>query len=430
MKKIALILVLALALSFIGCNVGDGDDGNKNGVIGDGTVDITVLKNSSPTSFLIGGKCEVGAKVTVTGGKSTVSTNSDNGDFLIEVFYTDVTTLKLTTQVPGKDPSKEIEIEVAPDEFAEDLFEKYDKIKEQGVGIVVGYNYMTYFSSCLPGFLGEDVLKSDDVTNLTERTQNKLKTLRDEGCEAELIYLVVPNTMMIWEEDVPVSYDKYKGKTLLSQWKEAVTDGGATVIDLTKVMTDHKKDEFKIWHKTDSHWTEYGAYLAYVELMNYIAKEYPDAAPRPASDFEFYNQEVNFGDISHRLELDPSDLKETTAFVNFKFDPPHFNKDFDKGHLGMDLYKKDTIDINHDRVSFAHVTNSNVQDKNLPSAYILRDSFEGALHAFYTDRFSTATFQAMWSLGFFDTNSIVKANPDYIICVVGERNLAGSVVNH
>ena len=380
---------------------------------------VTVSKYTSRTSYILGGKCEIGATVKVTGGTQTISTGSDNGDFLVEVFFTEATTLTLTAQTAGKEPSGAFNVEVAPNSKAKNLFDKYD-----GMGVIVGYNYTNYFADCLPGFLGEDVLNSDEISDLTERTKDKLRDLKDEGCNAELIYVVAPNTMMLWPENVPSRYTQYKGKTLYQQWKDAVTAGGATVIDLYDVMLSHKNDEFKIYQKTDSHWTEYGAYLAYVEMMNHIAKKFPDAAPRPRSNFEFYNKEMNFGDIYPRLELDVSALKETTVFANFKFDPPHFNPKYDKGHLGMDLYKPGTLDINHDNVSFGHTTESNASG-NLPSAYILRDSYEGALHAFYTDRFSTATFQGMWGYGWFDTGSIVRVDPDYIICVVGERNMKG-----
>jgi hypothetical protein len=187
-------------------------------------------------------------------------------------------------------------------------------------------------------------------------------------------------------------------------------------------MTANKTGEYKIWHLTDSHWTEYGAYLAYVELMNHIAKKFPDAAPRPRSDFEFYNTELGVGDVAFRLGFTHADLREYTTFANFRFDPPHFNPNFNKGHLGMDLYTRGNTYIIHNNVNFEHVTQSNLRGLNLPSIYVMRDSFEGPLHAFYTDRFSAATFVGMWNYR-FNLNEIVRADPDYIMYMIGERNI-------
>ena len=376
---------------------------------------VTVKQHSHNASFLIGGKCEIGAMIRVTGGTQEYYTGSDHGDFLVEIPFSEdgVSTLMLTVESEGKSPSEEITFVVKPRtdiNYYEDA---------GNMGVVVGYNFTNYFDDCMPDYTGENLLTESGIEEIKTKTESKIRSLRNNGCNAEIIYLIAPNTVRIWPENVPERYIQYTGDTLFNQWKSGVTAGGATVIDLHDIFIAHKNDEFKIWNKTDSHWTEYGAYLAYVELMNHIAEKFPDAAPRPASDFEFYNQEMNFGDIYPRLGLSVRDLKETSTFANFNFDPPRFNPDYRKGHLGMDLYKSGTLDINHDTVAFAHVTNSD-EPGNLPSAYFLRDSYEGPLHAFYTDRFSTAAFQSMWSY-WLDESAV--GNADYVIYVVGERNL-------
>ena len=94
----------------------------------------------------------------------------------------------------------------------------------------------------------------------------------------------------------------------------------------------------------------------------------------------------------------------------------------------MDLYERGNIYIIHDQVAFEHTTNSNMPGK-LPSVYVMRDSFEGCLHAYYTDRFSTATFQSMWGYGYFDEKTIAKLNPDYVLYVISERNLKNVLYN-
>ena len=385
---------------------------------------VSVKKHSHNTSFIIGGKCESGAMIRVTGGTEEIYTGSDHGDYLVEVPFAEegMSILRLTAESPGKAPSEETAFIVKARKDV-DLYEKYGTF-----GVIVGYNYMSYFDDCLPDYIGENLINNTEITAIAKRTEKKISDLRAKGCDAEIIYLLVPNTVRTWAEDMPRRYAEEKSDTLLRQWKKGVTDGGATVLDLTDIMMEHKNDEYKIWHKTDSHWTEYGAYLGYVELMNYISQKFPDAAPRPRSDFEFYNTERDIGDIYKRLEIDMSDLSETTTFVKLNFDPPHFNPDYRKGHLGLDLYDRRSLYIIHDKVSFEHTTNSNMPGK-LPSVYVMRDSFEGCLHALYTDRFSTATFQAMWNYGHFETNKIAKLNPDYILYVISERNIKNVLYN-
>ena len=376
--------------------------------------EVSVSKYNHNTSYLLGGKCEPGAMIRVTGGAEEVYTGSDFGDFLVEVPFSGESVLKLTAESKGKEPSKEIEFAVS----------RQEDVKTE---LIIGNNYRVFPADCAPNFMGEDIIAESGIAALTKRAEKRLDMLKSKGVNAEMIFLIIPNPARIYPEDMPELYPEYKRDTLKRQWTEGVTAAGVTVIDLLDVMLEHKNDEFKIWHKTDSHWSEYGAYLGYVELMNHIAKKYPDAAPRPSSDFEFYNKEVYSGDIYHNLGLDPTDLKETTSFAKFNFDPPHFNPEYKAGHISV-YRDDDSAEPVNERVSFDHVTNSNVSG-NLPSVYIARDSFEVALHAYYTDRFSTATFQHMWVFGWFDTNAVVNCNPDYIIYVINERNIKDAFFN-
>ncbi|MCL2814393.1 MAG: DUF4358 domain-containing protein [Oscillospiraceae bacterium] len=382
---------------------------------------VSVKSYSHNTSFLIGGKCEPGANIRVTGGTEEIYTGSHYGDYLVEVPFSaeGASVLKLTAELSGKLPSEEIS-------FIVKAQKNVSYYEDSGIyGVVIGYNYMSYFDDCLPDFLGTNLIAEKDIESIKTRTAKKIQDLRDKGCNAEIIYLLSPNPMKVWPEDVPKRYTEFKGDSLLRQWKEGVTAGGAVVIDLSDVMMERRDDEFKIWHKTDSHWSEYGALIAYEELMGYIGQRYPDAAPRPRSDFEIYNKEVNFGDIYATLGLSLSDMCETSTFVEFKFDPPHYNPDYDTGHVNIydqDCSMRMSVRPLHVRVQFDHTTETNLKGLNLPSAYFFRDSFEGPLHAFYTDRFSRAKFKGMWDYR-FNANDIAKENPDYIIYVVNERNI-------
>jgi len=384
---------------------------------------VDVRHHFHNTHFIIGGKCEPGAMIRVTGGLHEIYTGSNHGNFLVDVpFAAEGTTiLRLTAEAPGKEPSEEIAFVVSPRRDVS-YFEDFGIF-----GVVVGYNHMTFFADNLDGYTGEDLISDTEIAGITTRISNRITQLRDRGCNAEIIYLLVPNTSRLWAEDMPVRYTMNTGTTLLDQWSGAVRAGGGTVLDLTDLMRNHKNDEYKIWHYTDSHWTEYGAYLGYNALMNYIARSFPDAAPRPRSDFEFYNTEIDIGDIAVRIGVDHSALKEYTTFANFNFDPPHFNSDFNKGHLGRDLYNRNNSYIIHARVAHQHTTNSNMPG-NLPSVYVMRDSFEGPLHAFYTDRFSTATFAGMWDYN-FNAAEIARLNPDYVLYVISERNIRNVMFN-
>jgi hypothetical protein len=384
---------------------------------------VDIRKHSHNTHFLIGGRCESGAMIRVTGGLHEIYTGSNHGNFLVEIPFDPegTTILRLTAEAPGKEPSEEIAFVVK----ARRDVRYYDDFGT--FGVIVGYNHMTYFHDCIDHGVASALLASPDteIAALATRTAAKITQLRDRGSNAEIIYLLAPNTARIWAEDLPSRHadEPERLNTILRNFTQGVTQGGGTVIDLTDVMLANKNNEYKIWHFTDSHWTEFGAYLAYVELMDHIAQRFPDAAPRPQSDFEFYNIEIGFGDVAGRLGFNHGDLREYTTFANFRFNPPAFNDRFpNQGHLGMELYTRGNSYIIHNNVNFEHTTRSNLTGLELPSIYMMRDSFEGPLHAFYTDRFSSAHFVGMWNYH-FDLNAIVRANPDYVIYMIGERNI-------
>jgi alginate O-acetyltransferase complex protein AlgJ len=370
---------------------------------------VTVCKYSRNTMFLLGGSCEEGAVIHIKGGTVEINSRSDYGDWLVEVPIDpkNVSVLYMSATVPGKAESDVVKYVVRPQKGI-------TMYEDSGIyGVVVGNDYFSWFADCIPGFVGSDVLKDNDVEKLKNRYAKKVTDLRSRELDTEIIVLLIPSPMRLYAEHVPSYIKQTKGITLTDQFKDAMSGAGVTVIDLSEVMFAHKYDSFKIFHRTDSHWSDYGAYFGYVELMNYIAKKFPDAAPRPSSDFEFYNKKVYFGDIYATLGLERNVLREYTTFVNFKFEPPGGFRD---------IYNGNSVVIDHNVTSKNQTTKSNLTDLELPSAYIMRDSFCGPIFNFLTDRFSKITWQAMWDYS-FNLDRIAKENPDYLIYIINERNI-------
>lgn len=376
---------------------------------------VTVRMYSQNTMCFIGGTCAPGAKIKVTGGTEEFFTDSDDGNFFIEVPFaeTGVSVLKLTAVAEGELPSAETVFIVKPKKDVT-LFE------DGGLyGNVIGYNSYYFCADSLTSFEGGDLLKNNEIQALVTRTEKKIQDLRKKGCDTEIIYLLIPNPMRIYAEHAPARYTMNKGETLRTQWAGALREAGATVIDLTDLFTEHKNDEFKTFQRTDTHWSEYGAMLGYNALMSYIGQKFPDALPRPGTDFELSYKEFYFGDMYSRFYLRPSDLKEKTAVVKFNFDPPGGR---------VDLYENgNCLNLVHSKVSKSQTTKTNLTG-NFPSVYIYRDSFAGPLHDFLTDRFSTAAFEDMWNYN-WKLNEIAKINPDYVLYIINERNIVNVMYN-
>jgi hypothetical protein len=371
---------------------------------------VTARVYSHNTIFLIGGKCEYGAKIKITGGDSEIFTGSDYGDYLVEVPFSPAGTsiLRLSAVSEGKLPSEEIIFIVTP-QTGINFFERQGEY-----ATIVGYNAMTFFESCLPDYEATNLVSESDIAALQARTEAKIKSLRDRGSHAEIIYLVAPNPMKIWPELVPSRFNNNMGEvTFIDQWTRGLHAGGATVIYPLDLFMEHKHTGFRTYVRTDSHWSEYGALLGYTELMNHIARRFPDAAPRPFSDFEFYKRRAGGGDIAW-LTGEELDIEEMGTFVRFNFEPPGGR---------FEPFYEGKVRVGNPHINGNLTTRTNLEG-NFPSAYIMRDSFGGSIHQLLLDRFSVINFRGMADYDFAgNLNDIIRRNPDYIIYIVTERNV-------
>ena len=368
---------------------------------------LTVIKHTANTQIFVGGKCSENAVIHIKGGLNDMIYRPDDDNFMgvTSISSSGVTILTVTAQENGKAESDPIMITVRPRNNI-NIFESH------GIyGVIVGNDYQGHFLDALDDYIGANLFTDNQKTMVEKNVKEKVDFLKSDGLNAELIYLLIPNPMNLYPETVPDEYVRYTDDSRTKQFTEIAQNAGATVIDLTDTFMEHRYDEYKLFHKTDSHWSYYGAYVAYKDLFDYVGQKFPSAKPRDPSLFEFYNKEVNVGDMAVHQEIDESLMKENTTFANFLWDIKPNPEIYISGNSNL---------LTHDLISNTHtITND---DKSLPKAVILRDSFGSSIYSMISDRFSTAYWQAMWNYS-FDKKAIKDTNPDYYIYVVTERNI-------
>ena len=368
---------------------------------------LAVIKHTANTQIFVGGKCSENAVIHIKGGLNDMVYRPDDDNFMgvTSISSSGVTMLSVTAQEDGKAESDPIMITVRPRNNV-NIFDSH------GIyGVIVGNDYQGHFLDALDDYIGANLFTDNQKTMVEKNIKDKVDFLKSDGLNAELIYLLIPNPMNLYPETVPEEYVHYTENSRTKQFTEIAQNAGATVIDLTDTFMEHRYDEYKLFHKTDSHWSYYGAYVAYKDLFDYIGEKFPAAKPRDRDLFEFYNKEVNVGDMAVHQEIEEALLKENTTFANFLWDiNPNPN-----------IYISDNSNLlTHDLISNTHtITND---DKNLPKAVLLRDSFGSSIYSMISDRFSTAYWQAMWNYS-FDKRAIKDTDPDYYIYVVTERNI-------
>lgn len=367
---------------------------------------ITNTTHTAPNIFCIAGTCEENAKIYIKGGITDVSYIADNKYFIgtVEIAKSGTTPIEISAIVVGKTESTSVKINAAYKASA-------TQVRNDAFEVVVGSNYQCHFVSSLPDYLGTNLLTDSQKEKVESNVKKNVQWLQSNMEGAELIYLVIPNPMTVYPETVPSNYVQLTSENRTQQFIKAAENGGAKIIDLTEKFIEHKSDTLKIFHKTDSHWTEYGAWLAYTELMNYISQKYPSATPRTYEEMGFYTKDVRGGDMAYYLEFNENTMRELAVFADPKFDSPAKMLFFNN---------KDWLLMNHDTTPKAATYNTG--NTSLPNIYVMRDSFGIAIYNMLPERFNKTVYREMWSYG-FDQASIKSSGANYVLYVVAERTI-------
>lgn len=113
--------------------------------------------------------------------------------------------------------------------------------------------------------------------------QAAFEARRDWLSERGIAYLVVlvPNKHILYPEYLPDSLPRIGETNKFAQLADHLArHSDVAVIDLTGPLLDARR-KGRVFHKTDTHWNDRGAYRAYLEILDAVAKALPDATLTP-----------------------------------------------------------------------------------------------------------------------------------------------------
>lgn len=370
--------------------------------------ELTFTSHSGENTVVMGGKCVQDAKIHIRTSDNSIEKtfSTDYTDWCVEIeIPSGITSLSLTQEEPGKGESEQIIVTVQP--------RPGFSLADQGVcQVAFGDKMQGHFFGQLEDWCGTNILSDNQVDGVQKRIKSKVDYLAGRDCK--LVYLIITNPMEIYPETAPerfVRSDKDISRT--EQFEKAARAAGATVIDAREILEEHRDDIYKIYNKTDSHWTAYGAYWGYKILMDEIGKDYEAAKPLPIDgNFEFYNKESMSGDMMVHLQLQNSLLHENGTFVKW----------LTKAVSNPDVYVKGSVQLDFSPVQDTQTVRNRLDPEGKPTAMIVRDSFSTNIYGYVNNSFSEVYWQNMWNYK-FDKDYIENTNPDYYIYIVAERNI-------
>lgn len=284
---------------------------------------------------------------------------------------------------------------------------------DSGTGVVTGKNTQFFYQKALPDFQRTNVISDSAVDNIAEKVAKRLASLRKNNPDCEIIYMIVPSAATAYPENVPDEYVRNPGPSRMDRFLEAVRRGGAYAIDLREVFEPHKYDEMPLFQHFDSHWTDYGAYLAYEALFNHISERFPAAKPLPPDAFDWNPDYYESGDMPMYLSLPPEQVMDFGYYRKFAVDAP-------KEITDVVRYRRENNLVYSEAVTQGRRFYTGRPD--LPSCVVFRDSFGAQIYDILAERMNITNYRGMWNYSWVDAE-VSAANPDYVIILVAEWNL-------
>ncbi len=401
---------------------------------------VTQYYNVSQTEVLIAGTCEAGAKVSadaVGAGKAEVNANGTNYALIVDVGEGKEVNVRVTATAEGKTVSEERIVVSGYNASEAGNAVNPTVLFDKGV---------LFLEKTLDASSASSIRTNSALDEFTESVNSYVNTIVTKKYETEVIYVLIPSKYSV----CPEMAEGYEGDgnkiTLYQQAKETLENSNATVIDLLPALQNTEKT-YPLYYNTYSAWSEYAAFLGYTEVMNYIAQKYPEAAPRPITDFDVKQNAAQAGDLAYYIGMNREQFGETYCDLVPKFDVDIGDaKALEDGKtykIGDVLQYIDAENGNYlpCNAYFAGkevvpVTDTRADEQicfftnrpQLPTALIYRDDYSIPMLDMLAERFNNSAFMTS---GVFNINvsrgldyaAEGKEMVDYIIVFASEENL-------
>ncbi|MFN0188407.1 MAG: alginate O-acetyltransferase AlgX-related protein [Bacteroidia bacterium] len=257
------------------------------------------------------------------------------------------------------------------------------------------------------GYLNKVPFTDLEIAYITERINEKSEWLRERNVDFYL--MIVPNKETIYPEYLPAGYNPENNPNRTDQILEALAKNYPNVkfSDSRKLLKKSKKAGL-LYFPADSHWNMRGAIYAYHDLIDLIAKDYPD----------FYSMDPNSLEYTKKLNPNGSDLdRMLNGHVTIKREDfiPTLGAEYQINIVTTNTtYPEDTL------CKFTSMLKINPVGGKKRKIIIFRDSFSNTFIDFLAQQADTTI--ALWTHQFMP-NTVEKEKPNIVVHEILERFL-------
>ncbi len=245
--------------------------------------------------------------------------------------------------------------------------------------VIIGKNNWLFYNACvydetgLNEFAGFDDWKPEELNKVIENIKTINNWCQKNNIEFEV--MICPNKQTIYPEYLPhIYFNKHDSR--LTQLTKALPE----IINLESILKTHKKENAKqlLYYKTDTHWNEYGAWLASKELRNRLISNFP------------YIDDLSII------------LKDSASLTGFDLANMLSLKDNFVDYIPLIKFK-------------------NKSPKKIPLLIIVNDSFSGSLGMSLNQLFETINYRHLYADGIPSPEYLLENKTDVFMIELVER---------
>lgn len=230
----------------------------------------------------------------------------------------------------------------------------------------------------------------------------------------DYLLILVPDKSSVYPEYLPDSLRPLYRRSRLDQLAAYLrTNSDAAVLDVGEALRA-SKNESPVYYKTDSHWNEYGAWIAYREIVTTLAHRFENVSPLPRSDFRLRMRKNRpGGNLAVMLSLHKTLFREGRSKL-----------------IPRTPFRYERADLPAVRLSRSVKADAFQCDgAGFPKAVMFHDSFGRKLKSFLPEHFSRVVFIRDWGFRFHG-EVIEKEKPAIVLDEIAEHFLYDAIFDN
>lgn len=283
---------------------------------------------------------------------------------------------------------------------------KYSFLKESAIPkkVLVGKDGWFFLGNSSSNVVFESLNSSTFSEEEKHLIRDKLKANKSwcDSLGVPYFTCVAPNKLSIYPEFLS---DKImEGDSKFEDLQNFLEQEGVHLIDLSEKIVQQKSHK-RLYHKTDTHWNDDGAYLGYLKLMEELQKTFPQVTPVLLDSYSKLIVDSIHMDLTFMLGL--NNIEERIVYKSKKTNL-------------IELPRRLEVPEGFSHEAWEYEIRYKNENGIPLKVMLIRDSFSRAMLKYLRDTFQEVVLIWDWKIR---KEMVLKEKPDVLIQEIVERDI-------